>query len=265
MLGAITLILSTALTVGEPPARPPLIVRGGDPARGVLVNRTVGSRPFDPPVPTLPSVVFVPGFNPAPRIVHFEMAARLAEAMARRGARCNVLEWDWNAATCDSLIPRTNSENSVAQGRLLAAHLALAGLDPGRIHLIGHSAGGMVVTSAASVCASEWGRPIAQLTLLDPATYYHKVIFQRLRAGSLAPLVENYWTASPSAYGNEVRLPGVLDYHVAGHAFYLGVVCPIRSDHVSIVIWYLETIADPNRPGGFNTNRWIERPGPVGP
>ena len=260
MTSALALILGATILAAPPAPRPALIVRGADPARGLLVNRTVGARPFDRPDPTRPSVVFVPGFNPAPRLVHFEMAARLGEALARRGVRCNVLEWDWNAATCDSLSPRVNSENSVAQGRLLADQLAHAGVDPGRTHLIGHSAGGMVVTSAAHVLATRHGRPVAQLTLLEPATYYHSVIFRQLQAGALAPLVENYWTASPSAFGNEVRLPGVRDYQVTARAYYFGVVCPIRSDHVSVVAWYLATIENRAEAGGFNTNLWIDVP-----
>ncbi len=259
MMSAVVLILGSLLSQSAGGSRPALIVRGPDLARGLLVNRTPGTRPFDPPDRSLATVVFVHGFNPAPRIVHFEMAIRLAEAMARRGTRCNILEWDWNAATCDSLRPRVNSEKSVQQGHLLADQLALAGIDPARMHLIGHSAGAMVATAAAWDYAVRWGRPVAQLTLLDPATFYHEVIFQQLQAGSLAPLVENYWTASPSAYGNEVRLPGVRDYHVTGRSYYLGVFCPIRSDHVSIVVWYLTTIENGTIDGGFNTNRWIDR------
>ena len=257
MTPALTLILVAFATLGTDGPQPVMIVRGGDPARGILVNRTVGSRPFDPPDRSLPTVVFVHGFNPAPWIVHFEMATRLAESMARRGVVCNVLDWDWNAATCDSLRPSINCLKSVEQGRLLANQLIQGGIDPSRTHLIGHSAGGMVVTSAASVMAREWGRPVAQLTLLDPATFYHSVIFHQLRAGSLAPLVENYWTASPSAYGNEVRLPGVRDYHVPGRTYYFGVIYPTRSDHVSIVTWYLSTVDNPLVEGGFNSNRWL--------
>ena len=147
----------------------------------------------------------------------------------------------------------------MAQGRLLAAQLARAGLDPGRTHLIGHSAGGMVVTAAASICAAEWGRPVAQLTLLDPATYYHSVIFRRAPSGLAGPARGELLDGQPQRLWQRGPPPGVLDYHVTGRAFYLGVVFPTRSDHVSIVLWYLETIADPARPGGFNTNRWIER------
>ncbi len=260
MTSVIPLILTAVMAIPQASPRSSLIVRGPDPARGVLVNRTQGSRPFDPPDRSKPTVVFVHGFNPAPLLVHFEMAMRFSESLARRGMSCNVLEWDWNAATCDSLIPRINSDRSVEQGRMLAWQLDHAGVDPARTHLIGHSAGGMVATSAAWVYASQWGRPVAQLTLLDPATYYHSVIFEKLKAGSLAPLVENYWTASPSAFGKEVRLPGVRDYHVAGRSYYFGVFCPIRSDHVFVVHWYLSTIENPTLQGGFNTNLWINHP-----
>ena len=260
MTSAITLILTTVLTLAATGPRPSFIVRGADPARGLLVNRTPGTRPFDPPDRSRSTVVFIHGFNPAPRLVHFEMAHRFSESLARRGTACNVLEWDWNAATCDSLNPRINSVNSVEQGRLLAGRLNEVGIDPSRTHLIGHSAGAMVAASAASVFSSQWARPVAQLTLLDPATYYHSVIFQQLKAGSQAPLVENYWTASPSAYGKEVRLPGVRDHHVAGRSYYFGVFCPIRSDHLFVVSWYLSTIEDPSMIGGFNTNQWIGNP-----
>ena len=260
MTSAIMVCLTSVMLVGGAGPRPVLLKWGSDPGRGLLVNRTLGTRPFDPPDPGRATLVFVQGFNPAPRIVHFEMATRFAESLARRGTVCNVLEWDWNAATFDSWSPRTNSNKSVEQGRMLADALARSGVDPARIHLVGHSAGGMVVASAAQVFAIHWRRPVAQLTLLDPATYYHAVIFRQLRAGSLAPLVENYWTASPSAYGNEVRLPGVRDYHVTGHSYYYGVVRPLRSDHVSIVTWYLTTIENPTTGTGFNTNQWIQAP-----
>ena len=260
MISAITVFMTSLLLIGGSGPRPVLLKFGNDPARGLLVNRTLGTRPFDAPDPSRPTVVFIQGFNPAPRIVHFEMATRFAESLARRGTACNVLEWDWNAATFDSWNPRTNSVNSVEQGQLLANALGQAGINPARTHLIGHSAGGMVAASAAHVFAHQRGRPVAQLTLLDPATYYHAVIFQQLQAGSLAPLVENYWTASPSAYGNEVRLPGVRDYHVTGHSFYYGVVRPLRSDHVSIVTWYLTTIENSGTNTGFNTNQWISNP-----
>ncbi len=144
MISAIAVVFTAAATLSwGGPREAPLVRRGGSPARGVLVNRTPGSRPFDPPDRTLPTVVFVHGFNPAPRVVHFEMAQQLAESLARRGGpRVNVLDWDWNAATFESLHPGVNSEAAVHQGHHLAHALWHAGVDPSRTHLIGHSAGG---------------------------------------------------------------------------------------------------------------------------
>ena len=260
MTSAIVAILAAGL-LGGCGHRAPMVVLGGDPSRGLLINHTVGVRPFDPPDPNRPTVVFVHGFNPAPRLVHFTMAERLADAIARRGRPpINVLGWDWNAATFDSPRPSVNSQNAVRQGSALASAIARSGIDPARVHLIGHSAGGMVATSAAWVFARNFGRPVAQLTLIDPATFYHQVIFERLGAGSLAPLVENYWTPGPSAYGNEVRFAGVRDIRVEGRAPLTGVVCPLRSDHLSLVDWYTLTAANPSFPGGFNTSRLADGP-----
>ena len=246
MTSAITVLLTAAslLANGD---RPAVLLRpGGDPARGLLVNHTLGSRPFDPADPRRPTVVFVHGINPLPGLVHFTMADRLAESVARRGGPpCNVLAWDWNAATVESLRSSANSEAAIRQGTSLAWSLRNAGLDPSATHLIGHSSGAMVATSAASVCARTFARPVARLTLLDPATFYHEVLFERLEAGSLAPVVENYWSPSPSAFGREVSLPGVKNYQIPGRTHYVGVFCPLRSDHLYIVRWYFQALEHP--------------------
>ena len=188
---AVVLISTAMITAGGREA--PLIRAGGDPARGLLVNCTPGSRPFDPPDPTRPTLVFVHGFNPLPQVVHFAMTERVAESLARRTNQpFNVLGWDWNSAT--TIDPRA----SVHQGHALAWALWQAGVDPSRTHLIGHSAGSIVATSAAHFFARRLGRPAAQLTLLDPAAFYHSLLFDRLEAGTLCPIVENYWSPGPT-------------------------------------------------------------------
>jgi pimeloyl-ACP methyl ester carboxylesterase len=250
---AATLTTSALVLAGNRP--PSVLARGGDPARGLLVNHSLGARPFDRPDPARPTVVIIHGFNPAPRVVHFEMGERFAEALERRGELgFNVLAWDWNAATCESLSPRKNSEAAVCQGNFLADALTTWGVDPGRTHLIGHSAGGMVATSAAWVFARRQGRPVAQLTLLEPASYYHAIVFERLMAGTLASRVENYWSPGPSAYGREVNLPGVQSIRVEGSSPYFGLICPLRSDHLAIVGWYLHTVENRACPMGFNVS-----------
>jgi pimeloyl-ACP methyl ester carboxylesterase len=262
MFSAIAVLLTAAATLTADKSQPVLLRKGGDPARGLLVNHSPGRRPFDSPDPRLPTVVFIHGITPTPRLVHFTMAERFAESLARRGGAqpFNVLGWDWNAATLESLRSAPNSEAAVRQGPALAWALWRAGIDPARTHLIGHSSGAMVATSAARTFVVSMGRPVAHLTLLEPATYYHAIIFERLGAGSLSPVVENYWASGPSAYGNEVALPGIRNYRVDGAGSYMGVVCPLQSDHIHIVRWYLDTIERPGLGHGFNLSRLLTLP-----
>jgi pimeloyl-ACP methyl ester carboxylesterase len=243
--------------------RPRLVRFGGDPARGVLVNHTPSARPFDPPNPTWPTVVFVHGFNPLPRLLHFPMAAELAEVLARRGGPpLNVLGWNWNAATNDSLSHRVNDENAVRQGHALAAELARVGVDPWRLHLIGHSAGGLVATSAARDLAGLRGRLVLQLTLLDPATCYHDLLFNRLAAGSCAQVVENNWAPGLRGYGRAVVAPGVRNFRVDGWPASPGRLRPLRPGHLQSVRWYLDGADDSGRPSGLNTSQLLAPSGP---
>lgn len=241
--------LFTAIaTVGGLDAFSPLIAFGGDSARGVLVDLT--------PVGALasgPAVVFVHGSNPAPGIVHFEMAERLAEALSRRGGPpCRVLAWEWNAATSDSHWHKVNDRNAIGQGHALAAALLAAGLAPEQTQLIGHSAGAIVATSAARDLADLHGRPVALLTLLDPAICYHRIVFEQLHAGTAAQRVENFWAPGPSGYGRAVGCPSVRNIRVAGPSPWLGVAWPLRSSHLFLVRWYLQTAEDAALPDGFN-------------
>jgi pimeloyl-ACP methyl ester carboxylesterase len=249
------LLLVAAVTAAGPGDRPRILALGGDPAPGLLVNLTPGARPWDAPDLSRPTVVFVHGFNPAPRTVRFTMAERLAEGLARRGGPpLNVLAWSWNSATYVGLNPRLNAENNVAQGRRLAAELRARGLAPGWTHLIGHSAGGIVAASAAQALRAETGLPVAQITLLDPAAYYHHVIFERLAAPACARRVENYWAPGVSGYGRAVGYAGVRNVRVDAPAPWLGAVDPLRSAHLHVVRWYLETVEDRSSPVGYNAS-----------
>jgi pimeloyl-ACP methyl ester carboxylesterase len=254
MMAAVALV-ATVATVASLGGREAIIEFGGDPARGVLVNLTPGARPDDPPDPSRPTVVFIHGFNPVPRLVHFTMAERLAEAVrARAGDGLNVLAWDWNAATFESAHPRVNRASTIHQGCLLAAALRGAGVSPGRTHLIGHSAGGIVAASAARALALGCGEGVAQLTFLDPASAYHDVIFRNLAAGSLARRVENYWVPGPSAYGREVRHANVQNTRVPVPSHLFGLLSPVHSGHLYVVRWYVRTVDNPAHPAGFNTS-----------
>ncbi len=259
---ASVLLLAAVTSVAGARDRPQRVLRfGGDPAPGLLVNHSSGARPFDPPDPGRPTVVFVHGFNPVPRAVHFTMAQGVAEAIRRRGGPpLNVLAWDWNAATFVGLDPRANAENTVGQGLRLAAALRAGGLAPERIHLIGHSSGAIVAASAAQSLRAGTGRPVAQLTLLEPASFYHSIVFERLAAGSSARKVDHYWAPGPSGFSREVGHPGVFNYRVEIPSPVLAAVHPMRSGHIHVVRWYLTTVEDRSCPVGYNASVFASAP-----
>jgi pimeloyl-ACP methyl ester carboxylesterase len=250
------LVLFALLVPTANPTEEAALMRlGGDPSPGVLANRSPGARPFDPPDPARPTVVFVHGFNPMPRVFHYTMTERLSEAVARRGGPpLNVLSWEWNAATFVSVKPRVNDEATIGQGLRLARSLLHHGLDPWRTHLIGQSSGTIVAASAARALSAQTGRPVAQLTLLDPAEFYHDVVFDRLEAGLTAARVENYWAPGLSGFGRAVGHPGVRNVRVAGPTPRPGAAYTPRSAHLNVVRWYLDTVADAAAPGGFNAS-----------
>ncbi|MEO6807768.1 MAG: hypothetical protein ABI353_01465 [Isosphaeraceae bacterium] len=248
-------LLAAVATLAGNANRPPLARFGGDPARGVLVNVRPDARPDEPPDPARPTVVFVHGTNPVPKLVHFTMARRFAESLARRpGPSFNVLEWDWNAATSDSRSARVNHANALRQGGSLADALQAAGLSTPMIHLIGHSAGGMVAASAARTLSTRQGWPTAQLTFLDPADCYHEVIIGQLATGLLAQRVENYWCPGPSGFGKEMHHAGVRNVRVPCPTPYVGVIDPRRSGHLFLVQWYIATAGNASSPLGFGTS-----------
>ncbi|MCA1693616.1 MAG: hypothetical protein LC749_02190, partial [Actinobacteria bacterium] len=98
------------------------------------------------------------------------------------------------------------------------------------------------------------GRPVAQLTLLEPATFYHHVVFERLAAGTSAQRVDHYWAPGPSGYSREVGHAGVRNYRVDVPSPVLAAVHPLRSGHLHVVRWYLTTVADRSFPVGFNAS-----------
>ncbi len=254
---AFLLAISATVAAFADDGVPRLIERGGDPARGCLVNVGAGGRPIDPALPTL---VFVHGLNVAPGLVHLPMAERLGEAVARRGGRPrNVLGWNWNGATLVGLFPRVNHEAAVAQGLRLAGALLALGIDPGLTHLIGQSSGSMVIASAAEALHESTGVRVGQLTLLDPAVAYHHVVFGEHDVTRSAERVENAFAPGPSGFGRGVWRPGVENVRVEAPRGWSGVVNPRYSAHLNVVRWYLGTVADPSRPGGFNGSAFDDR------
>jgi pimeloyl-ACP methyl ester carboxylesterase len=231
---------------------PRVVAFGGDRTPGILVNTEVNGRPFDPRKPTL---VFVHGLNPAPRFIHFPMAERLGEAVARRGiGSFNVLGWDWNGATLAGLTTAANQERAVRQGEKLAAALLALPIDPSRLHLIGQSAGTIVAASAARVVARTSGRRIAQISLLDPAANSHELVFGVLEVGQSGEVVENAFAPGPSGLGQAASQPNVRNFRVESNWQWSGTIDLRYSSHLNVVRWYLMTVADPSQPWGFNAS-----------
>jgi hypothetical protein len=165
----------------------------------------------------------------------------------------NVLEWGWNAASVVSLRMRVNQENNVGQGLRLAAALRVARVAPGRTHLIGQSSGA-IVAAAAARALHDAGAPVAQVTLLDAATHYHDVVFDRLAVGAASPRVENYWTDGPGGYGRHAPRPGVWNRRVDLASTPLGALYMPRSAHWDLFRWYLATVEDRAAVVGYNVS-----------
>lgn len=217
---------------------------GPDHASGNLINCTVGCQPGSPIDPSQPSVVVVHGINPVHTLIHSEIAERYGEAVgARWGTSINVLGWDWNGETLRSLRPSRNEELAELQGRALAEALVRAGVVPDRLHLVGHSSGGLVATAAARSLTDRTGRPIDRLTLLDPAAGQHARIFGTLQAGSTARVVYHFWARGPTGFGHPALYPNVRDQALSGPAGWSGLVAPGRLDHLNIVRWHIGQLA----------------------
>jgi hypothetical protein len=244
------LLLLALSAISDPGPRHTLIELGGSSERGVLVNVNPGGQPFDPARPT---VVFVHGFNPVPRALHFTMGNRLAEALARRGGvSFNAFAWNWNAAAVAGFDSRANEQTAINQGWSLAASLHQVGAQPAKIQMVGQSYGSLVAAAAARTLLAWFGQPIAQLTFLDPSALDHSAIFERQAAGSLATRVENFWTPGPSGFGRDAPYAGVWNQRVDGPTPYIGMILFARSNHLHVVEWYVSTAENPGLSSGFN-------------
>ncbi|WP_422929231.1 hypothetical protein [Singulisphaera sp. PoT] len=64
MISLATLLAASILGQAGPDLSVKIVVRGGDPSSGMLVNYTVGARPFDPINPSLRTVAVPHSLNP---------------------------------------------------------------------------------------------------------------------------------------------------------------------------------------------------------
>ncbi|WZO97756.1 hypothetical protein EP7_004807 [Isosphaeraceae bacterium EP7] len=256
-------VAAISLAVGANPYRlqPAFFERGPDANAGVLINLTAGGGPADPFDPSRPTVVIAVGANPFSGRIHYTIAPTFAAAIGRRlGNSANVLEWAWGADSVGSVIPRRNLARAEDHGQRLAEALLATGVPPERLHLIGQSSGGTLMASAAQAIAGRTGRLVGQVTLLDPASCHHDVIFGQLCVANSAARVENYWAPGPSGYGGQAHVAGVWNYRVPGPGGLLATPSLTRSDHINTARFYLATIEDPANSAGFNTSHVLRGP-----
>ena len=226
----------------QPAAR--LLAVGTDQAPGVLINCTVGAPPFAAPDPSRFSVVIVHGINPCHPFMHLEMAQRYGEAIgAVWGSHLNVMGWDWNANSMRGPFPLRNAALAERQGRAMAEALLRAGLAPESLHLVGQSSGCIVAASAARVIADRCGRPVDRLTLLDPRTGHHPIVFEKLQAGTAARIVDHLWATGPSGFGSDAPYANVRNLAVIGPSGWAGFLTPESLDHMQLVQWHIGQMA----------------------
>lgn len=229
-----------------------VIQTGGNGRMGVLLNYSCHANVCDSIDPSKPTIVITHGWNPLPKGIHTTFGSASAQALkCRCGDSYNLLSWDWNAVRVS---PFNDEPLRVGkqQGRMMAAALRARGVDPGRMHIIGHSLG-TIAAAQAAVCLQDLGCT-AQITLLDPPETYHDQIFLELAPTRHAHVVENYWSPGVSGYGAHANVAGVQNYIVRGTKPIVGIVDLSLSNHVYVMRWYYETIRCPSMRCGFQNS-----------
>jgi hypothetical protein len=192
----------------------------------------------------------------------------LLDALARRDPEAAVLWFSWvdQSGTDTGLFSARNSLHATSvNGRRLAIGLAdLIGEGSPQVHLIGHSHGCIVSTHAA---LSLRRRP-EQLTLLDcPEDWFSRSggaagllnhLLPRLQPGRAAgsTFVDAYASMFGKAYHDEPGLADVVDVRLPlQRRPEDDVRSPVSYNHHYAVVWYAQTVADPEAAAGYAWSR----------
>lgn len=220
------------------------------PREAVLLNLSADAGGVDDPFePGRPTVAIAHGLNPLPEILRYSYLEDYAAAItARLGTAVNIAAFDYNGEALVSLDPTVNLAHAMALGRQMGRELAARGVtDGGQVQLIGHSMGAFVVTLAASELGG-----VGQITLIDPAATDTAVLVADYGLLDVADEVENYWTDAFGGFGAELEGQNVFNYRVDARELPVAVTWePLHWAHMSMVLWYEQTIGQEDAEVGF--------------
>lgn len=187
----------------------------------------------------------------------------LMAALAQRDGDARVLWFSWvdqSSTDTDLFAARDSVRNTEVNGRRLALALQLAfGDNQPELHIIGHSHGCVVATHASLALMT----PPKHLTLLDcPEDWFSRAggaaglldnVLPRLTPGrgNAATFVDSYASMFGHSYHNEPGLVDVVDVRLAPKISKDDSASPVSQAHQFAVLWYAQTVADPNCEYGF--------------
>jgi hypothetical protein len=187
----------------------------------------------------------------------------LLAALAQRDPQAAVLWYSWvdqSGTDTEVFAARGSLQYAAVNGvRLATALRELVGSGEPKVHLIGHSHGS-VVASYASACLP---RPPEHLTLLDcPEDWFSRAggaagllgdVLPRLRPGRgpEATFIDSYASMFGRAYHEDPGLDDVVDVRLAPTVKMSDSATAASQAHHFPVVWYANTIADPDAIGGF--------------
>ena len=210
--------------------------------------------PNVPPNPNKPSIILVHGRQDNYENWPKQMELSLANTNRIEESNYNILAWDWKDAANYPLNGwglNYLQSNALMQGSKLSTELINSNLTNNDIHLIGHSAGGILINETAATLRRLGFDKVEQLTFLDPLDPVDTL------DGSNAIWSDNYYsylidyTWPPTTpLGSPIK---------NANNEYLG-----RNSHEYPVEWYINTVEDDSILDGFYWSKegggWNQKP-----
>ena len=236
--GFIALLTVFPTHVAAQRVSPVVAVRGTAPRGCRLINMSHASD-VDP---SLPTYVITHGWNPLPNRVRLTTPeAYAAKIRSRCKGKANVLAYQWDSRGQGS--PKANVANAICAGKFLGRELIRLGVDPRRLHMIGHSMGSIVIASASNYIYAETGACTQCLTLIDGPVRKLSMILRNLDSTTCARRIINIWAVGLSGLGAPIDNPRIENIRAPtrrSHRRCRHWLDPARNNHVDVLLWYYE-------------------------